>query len=126
MLVLLIMLLIEQKTVLSLIPICNLNTTSRAIPKINKSEPTIMDILRYLVVSISFLISWESIRNNPIRPKKIISFPLEDPIKKMYVIGLIIGLNTSVMKSRPPNKISIIPSMIVLLIFINNNLILIL
>jgi hypothetical protein len=54
------------------------------------------------------------------------SFPLDDPIKNVYVKGLIIGLKISVRNIIPPNKININPTMIVLLTFINNILILIL
>jgi hypothetical protein len=126
MLVELIVLVIEQKTVLSFIPICSLKITSRAIPKINKTEPIHTDIFKYFVVSISFLNNWESIKNNPKRQKNIMSFPLDDPIKNVYVKGLIIGLKISVRNIIPPNKININPTMIVLLTFINNILILIL
>ena len=126
MLVELIVLDIEQNTVLSPIPICSLNITSKRMPKINKTLPITIDILRYFVVSMSFLINWDKIRNNPNNPKNIISFPFEDPIKKRYVIGLIIGLSKSVMKMMPASIIKINPIMIVLFTFINNNLILIL
>ena len=60
--------------------------------------------------------------NNPKRPKNIMSFPFEDPIKNVYVIGLIIGLNMSVMNIIPANSMNINPIMIVLFSFINNNL----
>ena len=72
---------------------------------------------------MSFLIIWDNIRNRPKRPKNIMSFPLEDPIRNKYVIGLIIGLKISVIKIAPASKINIIPISIVLLTFINNNLI---
>mgnify|MGYP003292531720 CR=1 FL=1 len=50
------------------------------------------------------------------------SFPLDDPIKNVYVIGLIIGLKMSEMNISPANNKNISPIMIVLLSFINNNL----
>ena len=123
MLVVLIELVIDTKMVLSFIPICNLNRTSRRIPEINVTKPIKIEITKYLVVSISFLITLDNIKNNPKRPKKIMSFPLDDPIKNVWVIGLIIGLNMSVIKITPANIMKINPIMIVLLSFINNSLI---
>ena len=122
MLVELIVLDIAQKIVLSLIPIWNLNMTSRMIPHISKTQPITIEIFRYLVGSNSLLTSWGNIINTPKRPKNIMSFPLDDPIKKRYVIGLIIGLNMSVMNIIPANNMNINPIMKVLLSFINNNL----
>lgn len=126
MLVVLIELVIEAKIVLSLMPIWSLNNTSKNIPKANVTEPITIEIFRYLVVSISFLISCDNIKNSPNNPKKIMSFPFEDPIKNRYVIGLMIGLNMSVINITPEKSMNIIPIKIVLLTFINNNLILIL
>ena len=83
MLVVLIVLVMDAKMVLSFMPILSLNTISKTIPKINKTEPVIIDTFKYFVVSMSFLIVWDSIINNPRRPKNIMSFPLDDPIKKM-------------------------------------------
>lgn len=123
MLVELMVLLIEQKTVLSPMPICNLNITSSKIPEINKTAPITMEIFKYLVVLMSFFITWDKIKNKPKRPKNIMSFPFDDPIKKLYVIGLIIGFKMSVMKITPANNMNINPNKIVLLTFINNNLI---
>lgn len=114
---------IEQKTVFRFIPICSLKMISNMIPQINRTHPTTMDIFRYFVESISFLINWGTIKNNPKRPKNMMSFPLEDPIRNVYVIGRIIGLKMSVIKIIPPKKININPIMIVLLSFINNILI---
>lgn len=51
------------------------------------------------------------------------SLPLDEPIRNKYVIGLIIGLKISVIKIKPANNINIAPINIVLLSFINNNLI---
>lgn len=123
MLVVLIVLVIDAKIVLSFMPICSLNMTSKIIPQINVTKPITMEMARYLVVSISFLIAWDNIRNNPKRPKKIMSFPLDDPIRNKYVIGLIIGLKMSVKNMTPANIMQINPIMIVLLSFINNSLI---
>lgn len=123
MLVVLIELVIDAKIVLSLMPICNLKMTSRMIPKSNVAKPVAIEILRYFVVSISFSINWDKIKNNPKRPKKIMSFPLDDPIRNRYVIGLMIGLNMSVKNIIPANIMQINPIMIVLLSFINNSLI---
>jgi hypothetical protein len=50
------------------------------------------------------------------------SFPFDEPIRNRYVIGLMIGLKMSVIKISPENNMNINPIMIVLLIFINNNL----
>lgn len=50
------------------------------------------------------------------------SFPLEEPIKNIWVIGLIKGLKISVIKSTPANSINIIPANIILFIFIKINL----
>ena len=123
MLVELMPLVIDTKMVLSFIPICSLNKTSSRIPEINKTVPVMIEITRYLVVLISFLIVWDNIKNKPKRPKNIISFPLDDPIKKVYVIGRITGFNMSVRKIIPPRRINMAPTSIVLLTFINNNLI---
>lgn len=123
MLVELMPLVIEQKTVLSPMPICILNNTSKNMPETNKTVPKTIETFKYLVLSISFLINWDNIRNKPKRPKNIMSLPLDDPIKNRYVIGLMIGVNASVMKIKPANKINIIPISIVLLILINNTLI---
>lgn len=60
--------------------------------------------------------------NNPKRPKNMMSFPLDDPIKNVYVIGLIIGLKMSVMNINPANNMNNNPIMKVLFSFINNNL----
>ena len=65
--------------------------------------------------------NWGIIKNNPKRPKNMMSFPLEDPIKNKWVMGLIIGLKISVMKINPANIMNINPTMIVLLGFIINN-----
>ena len=67
MLVELIPFVMEQNTVLSLMPICSLKMTSKAIPKINKTAPITIEIFRYLVVSISFLTVCDNIK---IKPKK--------------------------------------------------------
>ena len=123
MLVELMPLVIEQKTVLSLMPICNLNMISKIMPEINKTAPITIEIFKYFVVSISFLVNWDNIKNNPKRPKNIMSFPLDDPIKNKYVAGRIIGFNISVRKITPASKINMAPTNIVLLSFINNNLI---
>lgn len=123
MLVELMPLVIEQKTVLSPMPICILNNTSKNMPEINKTVPKTIETFKYLLMSTSFLINWDNIRNKPKRPKNIMSLPLEDPIKNRYVIGLMIGVNASVRKIKPANKINIIPISIVLLILINNTLI---
>ena len=117
---------IEQNTVLSLIPICSLKITSKIIPKINKTALITIEIFKYLVVSISFLITWDKINNKPKIPKNIMSLPLEDPIKNKYVAGLIMGFKMSVMKITPASNMNMIPISIVLLTFINNNLIIIL
>lgn len=122
MLVELIELLMEQKTVLSSIPIWVLNIISKAIPKTNKTEPITIEIFKYLVTSISFLIVWDNIKNNPKRVKNIMSLPFEDPIRKIYVIGLMIGFNVSVAKITPARIMNRNPTMIVLLSFIINNL----
>lgn len=126
MLVVLIVLVIEQKIVLSFIPIFHLNRISRRIPQINKTHPIIIDVFRYFSELKSLLMSWGIIKNNPRRLKNMMSFPLEDPIKNVCVMGLIIGLKRSVVKITPENNMNINPIMIVLLSFINNNLILIL
>lgn len=123
MLVELMPLVIEQKTVLSPMPICILNNTSKNMPEINKTVPKTIETFKYLLMSTSFLINWDNIRNKPKRPKNIMSLPLDDPIKNRYVIGLMIGVNASVRKIKPANKINIIPISIVLLILINNTLI---
>jgi hypothetical protein len=91
-------------------------------PKINKTPPSSIEIFKYLVVSISFLITWDNIKSKPKRPKNIMSFPLDDPIKKLYVTGLMIGLKMSVIKIIPANNMNINPISMVLLIFININL----
>ena len=49
-------------------------------PKLNKTVPKTIEIFRYFVVSMSFSITWDNIRNKPKRPKNIMSFPFEDPI----------------------------------------------
>ena len=54
----------EQNTVLSLMPICNLKITSSNIPKINNNEPVIIEIFKYLLVSISLSIACDNIKNN--------------------------------------------------------------
>ena len=123
MLVELMPLVMEQNTVLSPMPICILKITSNRMPKVNITVPKTIEIFRYFVVSMSFLIIWDNIRNRPKRPKNIMSFPLDDPIRNKYVIGLIIGLKISVIRIAPASKINIIPISIVLLTFINNNLI---
>ena len=123
MLVELMPLVMEQNTVLSPMPICILKITSNRMPKVNITAPKTIEIFRYFVVSMSFLIIWDNIRNRPKRPKNIMSFPLDDPIRNKYVIGLIIGLKISVIRIAPASKINIIPISIVLLTFINNNLI---
>ena len=69
---------------------------------------------------------WDKIKNNPTRPKNIMSFPFDDPIKNRYVMGLMIGFKISLTKITPARSMNINPSSIVLLSFINNNLILIL
>ena len=81
MLVELMPLVIDTKTVLSFIPISNLNNISRITPEINKTLPVMIEITRYLVESISFLIICDEIKNIPKKPKNIMSFPLEEPIK---------------------------------------------
>lgn len=116
-------LVIEQNTVLSLIPICILKITSSKIPKINKTPPKIIEIFKYLLESMSFLINWDNIKNKPKRPNNIMSFPLDDPIKNKCVMGLITGLNALVRKITPANNMHNAPIKIVLLIFINNTLI---
>jgi len=50
------------------------------------------------------------------------SFPFDDPIRNVYVIGLITGLKMSVMNINPANNMNINPIMKVLFSFINNNL----
>ena len=123
MLVELIPFVMEQNTVLSLMPICSLKMTSKAIPKINKTAPITIEIFRYLVVSISFLTACDNIKIKPKRPKNIMSLPLDDPIKNKYVMGRIMGFKKSVMNITPASNMNIIPISIVLLTFINNNLI---
>ena len=123
MLVELMPLVIEQNIVLSPMPICSLKITSSKIPKINKTAPITIEIFKYLVVSMSFLINWDNIKNNPKRPKNIMSFPFDDPIKNKYVMGLIIGFKMSVRNIMPARTINKIPTSIVLLTFINNTLI---
>ena len=122
MLVVLIVFVMDAKIVFSLIPICSLNTTSKRIPKTNVAKPITIEIFRYLVVSISLSITWEAIKNTPKRPKNMMSFPLDDPIKNWYVIGLMIGLKMLLTNIAPPRSINSNPIMIVLLTFINNNL----
>ncbi len=100
------------------IPICNLKITSIRIPKVNKITPVTMDNFRYFVESISFLITWDIIRNSPKRPKNIMSFTFDDHIKNWYVTGLMIGLNMSVTKIIPANMMNRNPTKIVLLTFI--------
>ena len=100
------------------IPICSLKIISIRIPKVNKITPVTMDNFRYFVASISFLITWDIIKNSPKRPKNIMSFPFEDPIKNCYVTGLMIGLNMSVTKIIPANMMNMNPTKIVLLTFI--------
>ena len=112
-----------QNTVLSLMPICSLNMISKRIPKTNKTAPIIIEIFRYFVTSISLSITWDKIRNNHTKPKNIMSFPFEDPIKNKYVTGLIIGFKISVRKITPASNMNKNPNNIVLLIFINNSLI---
>jgi uncharacterized membrane protein YfcA len=51
------------------------------------------------------------------------SFPFDDPIKNKYVTGRIIGFKISVRKIIPASRINAAPTNIVLLTFINNNLI---
>jgi len=60
--------------------------------------------------------------NTPKRPKNMMSFPFDDPIRNVYVIGLITGLKMSVMNINPANNMNINPIMKVLFSFINNNL----
>ena len=122
MLVELIVLDMAQKIVLSLIPICNLKITSRTIPKISKTLPITLEIFKYFVGSNSLLTSWGNIMNTPKRPKNMMSFPFDDPIRNVYVIGLITGLKMSVMNINPANNMNINPIMKVLFSFINNNL----
>jgi len=122
MLVELIVLDMAQKIVLSLIPICNLKITSRTIPKISKTLPITIEIFKYFVGSNSLLTSWGNIMNTPKRPKNMMSFPFDDPIRNVYVIGLITGLKMSVMNINPANNMNINPIMKVLFSFINNNL----
>ena len=123
MLVELIVLDMAQNTVLSLMPICSLNMISKSMPKTNKTVPIIIETFRYLVTSIFLLITWDKIRNSPKIPKNMMSFPFEDPIKNKYVIGLIIGSKIFVRKIIPARNMTKNPNNIVLLIFINNNLI---
>ncbi len=87
-------------------------------PEINKTAPITIEIFKYLVVFMSFLIVGDKINNNPKMPKNIMSFPLDDPIKNRYVTGLIIGLKISVIKINPARKININPTRTVLLTFI--------
>lgn len=114
---------IEQNTVLSPMPICNLKITSSIIPKINKTAPKPIEIFKYFVVSISFLITWDNIRNKPKRPKNIMSLPFDEPIKNKYVIGLMMGFKASVRKITPAINMNNAPTKIVLFTFINNTLI---
>ena len=123
MLVELIVLVIEQNTVLSAMPICSLKITSSKMPKINKTNPKKMETFKYLVVLMSFLIVCDNIKNKPKRPKNIMSFPLDEPIKKRYVTGLIIGFKISVRKIMSARTMNNTPTNIVLLTFINNTLI---
>ena len=53
----------------------------------------------------------------------MMSFPFDDPIKNKYVTGRIIGFKKSVRKIIPASRINAAPTNIVLLTFINNNLI---
>ena len=62
------------------------------------------------------------IKNSPKSPKNKISFPLEEPIRNTRVIGLIIGLKMSVIKSTPANNINMNPANIILFLFIKINL----
>ena len=123
MLVELMPLVMEQKTVLSPIPICNLKITSSKIPKINKTTPKIIEIFKYFLVFMFFLINCDKIKNKPKRPKNIMSLPLDDPIKNKCVMGLIIGFKESVRKIIPAIIMNNAPTKIVLLTFINNSLI---
>lgn len=56
------------------------------------------------------------------KSKNKISFPLEEPIRNTRVIGLIIGLKMSVIKSTPANNINMNPTNIILFLFIKINL----
>ena len=101
---------IVMKIVLRPIPIWYLNKTSRRIPNINVMEPNASVIFKYFSESIlKPLNNWVEIKKNPINPKNIMSFPLDDPIKNKYVIGLIIGFKLSVRKITPASNIKIIP-----------------
>lgn len=97
--------------------------TSKRFPKISKTAPITIDIFKYLVTSISLGIVWDKINSNPKRPKNMMSFPFDDPIKNKWVIGLMMGFSKSVAKITPPSNMNINPTKIVLLSFINNNLI---
>ena len=81
MLVELMPLVIEQKTVLIPMPICILKITSKRMPKLNKTVPKTIEIFRYFVVSMSFSITCDNIKSKPKRPKNIMSLPFDDPIK---------------------------------------------
>ena len=83
----------------------------------------IIDIFKNLSESIfNPLNICVEIKNSPISPKNMMSFPLEDPIKNRYVIGCIIGFSRSVTKSKPAIIINRIPTNIILFIFIMNNI----
>jgi hypothetical protein len=113
---------IEQNTVLSAMPICILKMISKRIPKANKATPRTIEIFRYFVESVFLSITWDNIKNRPVNPKKIMSFPLDDPIKNRWVTGRIIGFSMSVAKITPAITMHMTPSSMVLLTFINNNL----
>ena len=114
---------IVMKMVLRPIPIWYLNSTSKRIPEINVIEPKIIDIFKNLSESIfNPLNICVEIKNSPISPKNMMSFPLEDPIKNRYVIWCIIGFSRSVTKSKPAIIINRIPTNIILFIFIMNNI----
>ena len=84
-LVVVILFVIIAKMVFHPIPIWSLNMISRAIPEASKMDPTIIDSFRYFAQSMSFLkiVEYcESIKNNPNNPKKSMSFPFDEPIKK--------------------------------------------
>lgn len=79
---------IVMKMVLRPIPIWYLNRTSNSIPNVNVIEPKTNVIFRNLSEStFKSLNICVEIKKNPINPKKIMSFPLDDPIKNKYVIG---------------------------------------
>ena len=69
--------------VLRPIPIWYLKKTSNNIPKIKVIEPRTIVIFKYLSASMfNPLNNCVDIKKTPINPKNIMSFPLDDPIKK--------------------------------------------